>query len=254
MCLLAFAYRQHSDYELIVAGNRDESYDRASAPAAFWQDAPQVLAGRDLEKGGTWMGVTNTGRFAALTNFRDPAQRDPNAPSRGLIVSGFLTRSEAAADYLAQLAPQSARYNDFNLFLHDASGLFYFSSRSRQTLKLDPGIYAISNALLDEPWPKVVLAKSKLAAIVAHRAIEADAVLKILSDRSQPPDAQLPDTGVGREWERVLGSAFIVAPNYGTRASTAILMRRDGHIDVIERSYAREGEHLGTQRFAVDPT
>jgi uncharacterized protein with NRDE domain len=252
MCLLVFAYRQHPNYELVVCANRDEAYDRASSPARYWEDAPQVLAGRDLEKGGTWMGISSTGRFAALTNFRDPAQRDPSAPSRGLIVSDFLRGAEPAQPYLAELAPRSRGYNDFNLFLRDATGCFYFSSRSGNVVKLGPGLYGISNELLDVPWPKVVRAKAALAKTLRETDwIEPEQLLSLLADRSLPDDAALPDTGVGLEWERVLAPAFIVAPHYGTRASTVLLIEYNGRATFVERSYAPEGLASGTASYAL---
>ena len=252
MCLLVFAYRVHRGYRLVLAGNRDEFYRRASAPCAFWDDYPEVLAGRDLEKGGSWMGVTRAGRLATLTNFRDPAERDPLAPSRGLLVSGFLTSEEAPQGYLARLAKECQRYNDFNLFLGDGDSLWYFSSRNRQLSKLGPGIYGVSNHLLDTPWPKVVRAKRRLASLAADDAgLEPEALFALLADREPAPDSELPDTGIDLQRERDLSPVFVSTPNYGTRASTLIIADQWGQIDFMERSFDPSGHAMETRRYVL---
>jgi len=243
--LLVFAYRIHPDLPLIVAANRDEAYQRPTQAAAFWSGHPQLLAGRDLEKGGTWMGVTTTGRFAALTNYRDPLARKSGAPSRGLLVSGFLTDGSSSGDYLAALLPERHRYEDFNLVVGDGKTLCYLGSRDDRVHQLQPGIYGVSNHLMNTPWPKVTLAKQRFSALLDTSRIAPDSLFALLVDRSIPLDHELPDTGVGIEWERQLGPIFIVSPSYGTRASTVVLLGADGRVDFQERRFGLNGEPQG---------
>jgi uncharacterized protein with NRDE domain len=166
MCLILFAYQRHPRYRLILAANRDEFYARPTAPLGFWADHPQVLAGRDLEQKGTWLGVTRGGRLAAITNYRDPQAIKPNAPSRGHLVSDFLKGSIPPLDYLQDISASAARYSGFNLLVGDPSGLFYFSNHGAVMCRLAPGLYGLSNGLLDIPWPKVDQGKQALAALV----------------------------------------------------------------------------------------
>ena len=166
MCLILFAWQAHPDYPLVVAANRDEWRERPAAPATWWDDAPDILAGRDLEAGGTWLGVTRSGRFAAITNFRDPADRRSTAPSRGQLVADFLRGDDSPRNYLEALSPKAARYNGFNLLLADEKSMCYFGSREGEIIDVPPGIHGLSNHLLDEPWPKVEKAKSALGAIL----------------------------------------------------------------------------------------
>ena len=243
------AHRSHPRYRLIVAANRDEFYARPTAPATYWADQPQILAGRDLEKGGTWLGVTRSGRFAALTNFRDRAQRDPSARSRGLIVSRFLASDDTPLTYLEQLAAETDSYNDFNLLLADENTLYYFSSREHALRPLDPGIYALSNHLLDTPWPKVRRAKTRLETLLAPAdEVASEDLFSLLAERSCEPDAILPDTGVGLEWERALSAIFVVTADYGTRSSTLLLLSQDGEMQFFERTYEHGRAH-NTERF-----
>ena len=248
MCLILFAHRAHPDYPLVIAANRDENYQRPTAQAAFWLDESHILAGRDLEGMGTWLGVTRDGRFAALTNFRDPREAKSGAPSRGRLVGDFLASCAAPRKYLEQVRDEAALYNGFNLLLGDASGVFYFSSREAAPRQLPPGIYGLSNHLLDTPWPKVTQGKSRLAGVL-EKGVEADKLLELLDDRSLAADASLPDTGVGLERERVLSSALIVSPLYGTRASTVILLNRNGEVDFTERTILPHGIHAETLRY-----
>ena len=225
MCLIAFAWKAHPAYSLIVGANRDEWHDRPAAPAAWWQEYPQILAGRDLQAGGTWLGISQTGRFAALTNFRDPSQRKSAAPSRGMLVRNFLLDTGTAYDYLLALRQEASHYQGFNLLAGDGHALYYFGSRIGEILAVPPGVHALSNHTLNEPWPKVEMAKSALeAALRAEMPEEARkmAIYKFLSNDAKAADETLPDTGVGREWERVLSPAMIVTEKYGTRCSTIL--------------------------------
>ena len=244
MCLILFAWQAHPDYPLLVAANRDEWRERPAAAAAWWDDAPDILAGRDLEAGGTWLGITRRGRFAAITNFRDPADRKSTAPSRGQLVSDYLRGSAAPRDYLESLAANAARYNGFNLLLADENTLCYFGSREGTIIDVAPGIHGLSNHLLDEPWPKVEKAKSALGAAFEAKVSESalqERSFAFLSDTSRAADNALPDTGVGLEWERILSSALIVGEKYGTRCST-LLLRRQQEIIFEERTRSASGE------------
>ncbi len=242
MCLILFAYGIHPRYRLILAANRDEFYARPSAAAAFWDDAPNLLAGRDLQDGGTWLGITRRGRFAALTNYRDPASLRAEAPSRGRLVGDYLRGRAAPADYLDEIRSGAHAYNGFNLLVGDAHSLHWFSNRGR-SVSLSPGLYGLSNHLLDTPWPKVERGKAGLAALLDRGGDpEAEDMLTLLADRTRPADADLPDTGVGLEWERVLSSIFITSPVYGTRSSTVLKVGRNGDVAFWERNYNGRSE------------
>ncbi|MGA2151702.1 MAG: NRDE family protein [Geobacteraceae bacterium] len=238
MCLIFLVYDAHPLYRLILAANRDEFYSRPAAPAAFWEDAPQLLAGRDLKDGGTWLGLTRSGRIAAITNYRDPRSERTNAPSRGGLVSGFLRGAMPVEDYLAFLGREGAAYNGFNLIFGDMKRLCWFSNRGGDPQFLQPGIHGISNHLLDTPWPKVSHGKEAVERlVVTGKNIEPDALFAILADRTIALDPLLPETGVGIELERLLSPLFISAPTYGTRSSTVILIDREGEVTFIERSF-----------------
>ena len=235
MCLILLAHGAHPDFPLVIAANRDEYYERPTAKAAFWQDHPSILAGRDLECMGTWLGVTRSGRFAALTNFRDPRERKTDAPSRGTLVSDFLQSQQEPLQYLEEIAARAPAYNGFNLLVGDVDRVFYFSSREGAVLEVPPGIHGLSNHLLDTPWPKVARGKQRLHAALADEP-SVDALLDLLHDCEPAAESELPDTGIGAPMERVLSPALIVSPQYGTRASTAVLFRSDGIVDFAERT------------------
>ena len=235
MCLILIACGAHPDFPLVIAGNRDEYYMRPTARAAFWQDHPHILAGRDLECMGTWLGVTRAGSLAALTNFRDPRERKTDAPSRGHLVSDFLLSKLDPRAYLDEIAAAAARYNGFNLLAGDVDGVFYTSSRDPRVRKLPQGIHGLSNHLLNTPWPKVVHGKQRLQQLLA-RGPDAESLLDLLQDREPASARELPDTGIGAEMERVLSPALIVSPQYGTRASTALLFGADGSVSFTERT------------------
>jgi uncharacterized protein with NRDE domain len=244
MCLILIAREAHPDYKLIVAANRDEYYDRPTSALAKWADFPSVAAGRDLKSGGTWMGVTDGGRFAALTNYRDPRARREDAPSRGLLVSGFLVSEAGVESYLEDLKKSAADYNDFNFLAGGHEGLTFFSTRG-EGKKLGTGVFGLSNHLLDTPWPKVEKGKEGLEAVLGYSGNElVDSLLKLLEDRGKAPDSKLPDTGIGIEWERVLSSIFIESPTYGTRSSSVVLFDRNGEITFIEQTF-ENGEKSG---------
>jgi uncharacterized protein with NRDE domain len=247
MCLIVFAWRPEHDVPLLLAANRDEFYARPTLPLAAWEDAPQVLAGRDLEAGGTWLGLGPGGRFAALTNIRDPLQ-PPGHRSRGDLVARFLTSGIGLDDYLREVRGRSAEYAGFNLLLGivepgQAPRLMYFNARRSEPVALAAGVYGLSNAALDAPWPKLIKAREALAAQLDD-PLE-DELLAVLNDPEPAADADLPDTGVGLATEKLLSSVFIASPSYGTRASTLVTLRAGGRRRIVERSYGPYGGHLG---------
>ena len=227
-----------------MAGNRDEFYARPTLPAAFWSDYPSILAGRDLEKGGTWLGVTTSGRLAALTNYRDPPARKASPKSRGHLVSGFLACTASPEEYLSDIAKTAGEYDDFNLIVADGSVCASLSSRDRTPGILQPGIYGLSNHVLNTPWPKVVRAVTAFSELLATRP-QPSKLFAMLADSTPAPDFELPQTGVSLEWERRLSPIFIASPGYGTRASTVVLFERNGDIRFHERSFGENGEPLG---------
>lgn len=255
MCLILLAYRQHDRYPLILAANRDEYYRRPSTPLGFWEDAPQLLAGRDRLAGGTWLGVTRDGRFAALTNVREPGRQIADAPSRGALVADFLRGTETAQDYLRALQPRAGAFNGFNLLLGDIEGLYGFSNRGdTRILPLPPGLYGLGNAPLDQTgsrplWPKEQRGLQSLARRL-ERTPTVEQLLDLLQDRWQPPDEDLPNTGIDPERERALAPMFIATPDYGTCSSAALLIGTDGILEFGERLHPSGDE----RHFRVSPT
>jgi uncharacterized protein with NRDE domain len=253
MCLILLAIRKHRDYKLIVAANRDEYYERPSSPPHFWEDAPHVLAGRDLVAGGTWLGITRQGRFAALTNYRDPSSRNPEAPSRGTLVSRFLSRPRAPVAFLDLARKEKDRYNGFNLILGTPQRLFWYSNRADKAVPLSQGIYGLSNHHLDTPWPKVTKAKSLFKAVLHEQSRPpSEALFRLLHDQSRPPDNDLPHTGVSLEWERILSPIFITSPTYGTRSSTIILIDHGNRVTFLDKTFGSDSEPISAAQFEFD--
>ena len=247
MCLILFSYQTHPAYRLILAANRDEFYDRPTDALAYWSDHPEVLAGRDLKGNGTWLGVSRSGRIAAITNYRDPAALMPDAPSRGILIRDYLVGDSSPQDYLEAVSKIGQRYNGFNLIAGDIAGLYYTSNRSSGVQQLGTGFYGISNHLIDTAWPKVRRGKALLQdQLNGHQEINAGKILDILADRWQPADEALPDTGVGLEWERVLAPMFIIGPDYGTRSSSVVLFDRSGQITFWERTFVKTAHSIKT--------
>ncbi|SRR6266540_459429 len=251
MCLIVFALDCHPRYRLIVAANRDEFFSRPTAPAAFWEDAPEVLAGRDLAAGGTWLGVTSTMRLAAVTYYREPVQPVHHLPSRGKLAADFLTGTMTPEEYRERLHREEGRYGGFNLLFGDDSGLFYHANRGDASCRVAAGIHGLSNGLLDTPWPKVVAAKGRLERLMREETVSPEALFSLLADRSSYPDPLLPNTGFGIERERHLSPIFIAGSDYGTRSSTTVLMDRENRLTFSERTWNNRREIAGTASFTI---
>ncbi|WP_176399170.1 NRDE family protein [Pandoraea sp. PE-S2T-3] len=249
MCLIVFSWQPDADTPLVLLANRDEFFERPTEPMHWWQDHPDVLAGRDLRGGGTWMGINRAGRFAALTNFRDgrAPMAPKSAPSRGLLVSAMLDATSLNDD-LSRVERHAHEYAGFNLLAGDlpAGKLFWLGNRSDHVGgkgsappaipvadAIAPGLHGLSNAVIDTPWPKLLSRRDALASALLHNADD-DALLQIMRDPAEAPDDALPDTGVARTWERSLSAAFIASPAYGTRCTTLLRYHRDGRVDIIE--------------------
>ena len=244
MCLIAFAW-QMSGRPLLLLGNRDEFHPRPTRAAGFWNEEgqPQLLAGKDLEAGGTWLGVTRSGRFAALTNIRSPeARKGPR--TRGTLALDYLTGRMRPAEYLAALVDDLDGDAGFNLVVGTMQELWYLNSQKGQPTPLGPGVYGLSNAELNSPWPKL---QALCKGLEQHLDTDSDSdvLLELLKDSSEYPDEQLPDSGVGLEWERLLSATFILGEDYGTRASTLLAIDADGSITFVEQGFGPNGKELG---------
>ncbi|MDX1439068.1 MAG: NRDE family protein [Rubricoccaceae bacterium] len=249
MCVLFFAHQVHPHYPLIFAGNRDEAYERPAEVVGWWESDPLILAGKDLEAGGTWLGVTKTKRWSVVTNVRDlPAHRDRDL-SRGELPTGFLSGSDSPESYVQRVFSDRDSFNPFNLIVGDLESVWVVSSHTDYPEQLTPGIYGLSNATLDEHWPKVRRGKAAFTEIVKDKEPDLDACLSLLRDNRQAPDAELPDTGVGLEMERMLSPLFIQSDRYGTRASSVILLSEGGG-EFVERTYVSGGEEAETVAYS----
>jgi uncharacterized protein with NRDE domain len=269
MCLALVGWQCHPDFPLVLVSNRDEFYARKTRPAAWWGQSVSLLGGQDEEAGGTWLGINRRGRLALLTNVRAPSERNPHAPSRGLLVLSALQSAGAPRAWLDECLQGAQAHNGFNLLLADAlpsprdgrdAALYYASNRgetaARGPRRLEPGIYGLSNAALDTPWPKVTRSVAALACALAG-PLRPESLLALMADRALAPDPELPETGVPLEWERVLSAIQIRANGYGTRATTVILVRRDGTVSFLERTFVPDdpGSHQDRNfEFVIDGT
>lgn len=246
MCLIFLAIQQHPVYKLVVAANRDEFYQRKTAGAEFWPELPDIVGGRDLEAVradgtcGTWMAMNKNGKLAMVTNYRDPKNIDPHAPSRGHLVTDFLEGSETGNNYLNVIHTNGLRYNGYNLVVGQPDELWYLSNYQNQIQKLSEGVHGLSNHLLDTPWPKVANGKKSFAELMRAKDLNASTLFEFLHNTERAPDDQLPATGIGLERERALSSMFIKTDGYGTRCSTVVLVKRNGEVEYTERLYDLE--------------
>jgi uncharacterized protein with NRDE domain len=261
MCLLVMAWRAHPRYRLIVAANRDEFHARPTAPMGIWQDAPEILAGRDQSAQGTWLAVDRSRRFGIITNFRDLQARRPEAPSRGGLIPQWLQESVAPAAYLARVEPSAQRYAGFNLLLNDADSLYYASNRAPEFSKALPsGVYGLSNLLLDTPWPKLTRVREQFEKWLAAQsqadspAAASEPLFALLADRTRGlPDAPPGARALSAEWLEILSSPFVVHPNFGTRCSTLVLIGYDGSLFIQERRFDPAGATLGQSGWTLAP-
>lgn len=247
MCLIVLAWRPAHALPLIVAANRDEFYARPAAPLGLWADEPGLLAGRDLQAGGTWLGIGQSGRFAALTNIRDP-QALQGSRSRGELPLRFLQSDQSPAAFADRLQHEANDYSGFNLLFGDRQQLWHYNAHSRQAQALAPGIHGVSNADLNTPWPKLQRARAALAG--ALNDADESQLFALLADARRPSDSELPSTGVSLDTERLLSTAFIASEHYGTRASTLLFVQANGARQMIERSFGAYGKPLGEVRHA----
>jgi len=254
MCLAVLASAVLPDWPLIVVANRDEFHDRPAAVMQPWTQHSTLLAGRDLQAGGTWLGVTTTGRFAFLTNYREPGQHKHHAPSRGKLVEGFLKDSVSAPAFLKQLESTAHRYNGFNLVVDDGDWLCWASNQTQPFMApITPGVHGLSNALLDTPWPKTQKSVAAVTALLSNsQTPDPAALMAVLWDQSPVPDEALPNTGLEISRERLLAKPFIVSPSYGTRCTTVLLRHRDGSQWVSEHSFNQAGQCTQRQAWRCD--
>jgi uncharacterized protein with NRDE domain len=254
MCLILVAYRASAEYPLVIAANRDEAYARPALPADRWSDCPRVYGGRDLQAGGGWLALSTDGRYAALTNFRQGGTRDAALRTRGELVANYLCGNGEPSAYMENVRQHGDEYNGFSLLAGDAQSLCFYSNRGNGVRRVAPGVHGLSNHLLDEPWPKVI---NGVASLESWLALSTECLVGrlygYLADRSVAPDHLLPSTGVDMQRERDLSAAFIAAEQYGTRASSVIVVRADGAAFFGERGFGPNGVLLYSKelRFSM---
>lgn len=255
MCLIAIAVAPTPDLRLVVAANRDEFHDRPSSPACWWPDAPDVLGGRDLRAGGSWLALRRDGRFAAVTNVRRMEASAPGARSRGALVRDFVTGDVDATTFAERLAAQATRHGGFNLLAYDGRhAVWAGTAQGYRWRVLEPGVHVVSNADLDTPWPKCRrLAEAMQRAIGQDIDIDTDLLFTALADTRPAADEELPDTGVGIALERMLSPPFVRSPPYGTRASTVVVVPRASEARFLERRWRPDGSLDGQSRFRFLP-
>jgi len=255
MCLLVLAWESHPHYRLILAANRDEFHERPAAPLAWWPEDPRILAGRDLRASGTWLGATRSGRFGVVTNFRDLEQPPADAPSRGDLVTRFLSGAMSPPQYLDELRDSASRYAGFNLLVGGPHALHYFSNREgREARPLQRGVYGLSNHRLDSPWPKLLRTRARLSELIAADRVTPGSLFDLLADRTPADLDETPDTGLPPEWERALSSPFVLHERYGTRCSTVLLVEHGGRTTMLERRFDERGVTTGASRLAFGPS
>lgn len=253
MCLLAFNWNNHPEYRLIMVANRDEFFERPSQPIHHWPSG--IFAGKDLRAGGTWLGMHSNGRFAALTNVRDMRNIKSNPKSRGNLVRDFLEGNMDCLSYLSQIEGEKDAFEGFNLLVSDGQQLYYLSNYHEGVRELTPGIYGLSNALLETPWPKLTLAKSNLSRKIEEGDFQKENLMGILHSKEIAPDHELPDTGLGLQRERLMSCQFISAKGiYGTINTTVLLWKHNGEVEMRERTFDQPaGTHFDTEiKFEVN--
>lgn len=254
MCLLVLAWQVHPRYRLVVAANRDEFHERPTAAMAKWAAPDDIIAGRDLRAGGTWLAVDRARRFGVVTNFRELQRPAPNAPSRGNLIPSYLRNEGGAERFLKDLEPTANRYSGFNLLLTDGDALWYASNRAEDfARRLPPGIYGLSNEFLDTPWPKLQRVRRQFDPLLtAGTEVLKDELFSILGDRTQAGvNEELPETGLSPEWEQLLSSPFVSNRDYGTRCSTIVILEPSGAFSLTERRFDSTGAAIAETEFAL---
>lgn len=251
MCLIVFKYQPTEDNKLILVANRDEYYQRESIPAEFWIEQPNIFGGIDAVAGGSWLSVDISGRLAALTNVRKPPYKDPTKLSRGHLVKDFLSQHASAPDFIKQLDNAGKDYGLFNLLLMDNSGLWHYSNDSCEATKVSAGIHGLSNATLDTPWPKLTTSVKAFENSLASNVIDELKLLSTMRSQTKPTDKDLPDTGIGIEFERFLSPIFIQGEEYGTRCTTLLTMNNTA-VNFTEVSYSPTGQISGEVQQKID--
>lgn len=251
MCLISFAYKIHPHYPLVLLANRDEFYKRPTRKAQFWieEGFPDILAGKDLSAGGTWMGINKNRKWAALTNYRDLNKLKSNPPSRGDLVLNFLKSELTAQEYLESIKEKAPMYDGFNLLAGDNNGIFHFSNETNKITCIKPGVHGLSNALLNTPWPKQETANSELARSIQEDNLNRETLFSILTDEQKADDSRLPETGLSKEIEKAVSSIFITTDEYGTRCSTLLFIDNEGNVEFIERRYTPGSNDIKEERF-----
>lgn len=253
MCLILFAYNYHPDYKLILTANRDEFYARPTRPMQFWPEQSNLVAGKDLEQGGTWLGLTNHGRFSALTNHRDGRREKQGERSRGNLPLEFLLSEQSCEAFIRSTSPDA--FDGFNQLIDDGNQLCYLSNRSEPLQPIPAGIHGISNAVFDTPWPKLETRKTALKSCIDSGELSSDKLIQLMANTETFPDSLLPDTGVTPDFERMLSASFIRSENYGTRATTALLIKHNGETEIVEQNYDQKGTtERNSIRLMLKPT
>lgn len=247
MCLVLFSYNKTPGYRLVLAANRDEFFARPTAPLHWWTDNNKILAGRDMQDEGTWLGVSPNGNFGVLTNYRELPVVGKSFISRGEIVTDFISRSSDPLSFLEKLQKRSSYYRGFNVLLGNVSSLWYYSNRGDGFLEVPSGIHGLSNHLLNSSWPKVERGKMLFSEVLQEKTFNPDSIFEILHDSSRPDESELPDTGIGREWEKKLGPIFITSDIYGTRSSALLTIAENGKITLSERTYLHDSNGAKTE-------
>lgn len=252
MCLLVFAWQHHPDYQLILAGNRDEFFARPTRAACWWQHPAGILAGRDLKAGGTWLGINRGGRFGVVTNFREMGNAAGTGPSRGQLIPAFLGSADSVDAFVEELSVRHEELSPFSLIFGDMNGLHYLSNRADSMRRIPPGIHGLSNHALNTPWPKLTRTRERFEKLLEAKEIDSGPLFEMLADRSQAGDEELPTTGLSKELEKRLSAPFITTPTYGTRCSTVMTIHKSGAVSFIERSFERDGASAGAVMFEFE--
>ncbi len=235
MCLIVFSLNSHPHYPLILIANRDEFYERPTTPVHKWENTT-MYAGKDLKASGTWMGITESGRFAAVTNYRDLKNIKDTAKTRGDLPLDYLLGSDHPKDYLHQIHEHKDDYNGFNLLTYRDSKMYHYSNYEGKVNSLDDGVHGLSNALLDTPWPKVTQLKETFETVISGD-FNAHDLMELLNDQNTAGDEFLPDTGVSPELEKALSAICIRTERYGTCSSSVLMINNASEVSFLEKSY-----------------